>query len=293
MISGAQSNIVSARHVLEYLWSKVQKGQEVDAPTVDGAIRFQVDHNGKAPAMILDPEDKENPANLPAFNNNTEGNVIITKKKRISARTPMQAEYIAAMKKHRMVFGIGPAGTGKTYLAVAKAVEMVESGKIERIILTRPAVEAGERLGFLPGELKDKMDPYMRPLYDALYDTMSGDKAQKKILSEEIEIAPLAFMRGRTLNNAFIILDEAQNTTTQQMLMFLTRMGENSYMLITGDPSQIDLPNGTQSGLKEALNILKDEPDIGFVHFGTKDVVRHKLVAKIIQAYDKFRKPDA
>ncbi len=292
MISGAQSNIISARHVLEYLWSKVQKGQEVDAPTVDGAIRFQVDHNGKAPIVTQTPEDRENPANLPAFNNNTEGNVIITKKKRISARTPMQAEYIAAMKKHRMVFGIGPAGTGKTYLAVAKAVEMVEFGKIERIILTRPAVEAGERLGFLPGELKDKMDPYMRPLYDALYDTMSGDKAQKKILSEEIEIAPLAFMRGRTLNNAFIILDEAQNTTTQQMLMFLTRMGENSYMLITGDPSQIDLPHGTQSGLKEALNILKDEPDIGFVYFGTKDVVRHKLVSKIIQAYDKFRKQD-
>lgn len=292
MISGAQGNIIQARHVLEFLWSKVQKGQEVDGPTVDGAIRFQADHTEKNGTKNVSVEDKENTANLPAFQSN-DGNVIVTKKKRIAARTPMQAEYIAAMKKHRMVFGIGPAGTGKTYLAVAKAVEMVESGKIERIILTRPAVEAGERLGFLPGELKDKMDPYMRPLYDALYDTMSGDKAQKKILSEDIEIAPLAFMRGRTLNNAFIILDEAQNTTTQQMLMFLTRMGENSYMLITGDPSQIDLPHGTQSGLKEALNILKDEPDIGFVHFGSKDVVRHKLVAKIIQAYDKFRKSDS
>jgi phosphate starvation-inducible PhoH-like protein len=291
MISGTHANIYQARHVLEFLWSKVRQGQEVDGPTVDGAIRFQMEHksNGKQ----NEPEDKENPAGLPGFHSNDEGNVIITKKKRISARTPVQGEYIAAMKKHRMVFGIGPAGTGKTYLAVAKAVEMVESGKIERIILTRPAVEAGERLGFLPGELKEKMDPYMRPLYDALYDTMPGDKVQKKILSEEIEIAPLAFMRGRTLNNAFIILDEAQNTTTQQMLMFLTRMGENSFMLITGDPSQIDLPFGVQSGLKEALQVLKDEEDIGFVHFTTKDVVRHKLVAKVIQAYDKFRKIDS
>ncbi len=290
MISGTHANIHQARHVLEFLWSKVRQGHEVDGPTVDGAIRFQMQHKGNGKSA--ETEDKENPAGLPQFHSNDEGNVIITKKKRISARTPMQAEYIAAMKKHRMVFGIGPAGTGKTYLAVAKAVEMVESGKIERIILTRPAVEAGERLGFLPGEMKEKMDPYMRPLYDALYDTMPGDKVQKKILSEEIEIAPLAFMRGRTLNNAFIILDEAQNTTTQQMLMFLTRMGENSYMLVTGDPSQIDLPPGTQSGLKEALQILKDEQDIGFVHFSAKDVVRHKLVAKIILAYDKFRKID-
>lgn len=293
MISGTQANILQARHVLEFLWAKVRQGQEVDGPTVDGAIRFQVDHTEKTGPRIAGPEDKENAANLPAFHSNDDGNIITTKKKRISARTPTQGEYIAAMKKHRMVFGIGPAGTGKTYLAVAKAVQMVESGKVERIILTRPAVEAGERLGFLPGELKEKMDPYMRPLYDALYDTMPGDKVQKKILSEEIEIAPLAFMRGRTLNNAFIILDEAQNTTTQQMLMFLTRMGENSYMLITGDPSQIDLPPGTQSGLKEALHILKNEPDIGFIHFGAKDVVRHKLVAQIIQAYDKFRKEES
>ncbi|MFN3827414.1 MAG: PhoH family protein [Micavibrio sp.] len=287
-ISGAHTNIRQARHVLEFLWSKVRQGQDVDGPTVDGAIRFQMQNKNKAP----DPEDQENPAGLPAFHSNDDGNAIITKKKRIAPRTPMQGEYIAAMKKHRMVFGIGPAGTGKTYLAVARAVEMMESGKVERIILCRPAVEAGERLGFLPGELKEKMDPYMRPLYDALYDTMPSDKVQKKILSDEIEIAPLAFMRGRTLNNAFIILDEAQNTTTQQMLMFLTRMGENSHMQITGDPSQIDLPPGTQSGLKEAMHILKNEEDIAFVHFTAQDVVRHKLVARIIQAYDKFRKND-
>lgn len=292
LISGAQTNIVQAKQVLEFLWSRVSQGQEVDSPTVDGAIRFQIDHLKKASGKSADPEDRENPGNLPAYHSNDEGSAIVTKKKRISARTPMQSDYIAAMKKHRMVFGIGPAGTGKTYLAVARAVEMVESGKVERIILTRPAVEAGERLGFLPGELKEKMDPYMRPLYDALYDTMPSDKVQKKILSEEIEIAPLAFMRGRTLNNAFIILDEAQNTTAQQMLMFLTRMGENSYMLITGDPSQIDLPPGVQSGLKEAMTILKDEEEIGFVYFSAQDVVRHKLVARVIQAYDKFRKKD-
>ncbi|HEY0900780.1 MAG TPA: PhoH family protein [Micavibrio sp.] len=291
-ISGPQHNIVQAKQVLEFLWKRVSQGQDVDAPTVDGAIRFQVDHMKKTNGRPLDPEDKENPAHLPAYHSHDDGKVIITKKKRISARTPMQGEYIAAMKKHRMVFGIGPAGTGKTYLAIARAVEMVESGKVERIILTRPAVEAGERLGFLPGELKEKMDPYMRPLYDALYDTMPSDKVQKKILSEEIEIAPLAFMRGRTLNNAFIILDEAQNTTTQQMLMFLTRMGENSHMLITGDPSQIDLPPGVQSGLKEAMNVLKDEDDIKFIYFKAQDVVRHKLVARVIQAYDKFRKKD-
>lgn len=290
MISGTHSNILQARHVLEFLWSKIRQGHEVDGPTVDGAIRFQQQH--KHSGKTQDPEDKENPAGLPAFHSNDEGIAIVTKKKRIAPRTPKQAEYMETMKKHKMVFGIGPAGTGKTYLAVAKAVEMMESGKIERVILCRPAVEAGERLGFLPGELKEKMDPYMRPLYDALYDTMPGDKVQKKVLSEEIEIAPLAFMRGRTLNNAFIILDEAQNTTTQQMLMFLTRMGENSCMLITGDPSQIDLPPGTQSGLREAMHILAHEPDIGFVHFTAQDVVRHKLVARIIQAYDKHRKKD-
>ncbi len=293
LISGTQTNIVQAKQVLEFLWKRVSQGQEVDSPTVDGAIRFQIDHLKKSSSKPADPEDRENPGNLPAYHSNDEGNAIVTKKKRISARTPIQSDYIAEMKKNRMVFGIGPAGTGKTYLAVARAVEMVESGKIERIILTRPAVEAGERLGFLPGELKEKMDPYMRPLYDALYDTMPGDKVQKKILSEEIEIAPLAFMRGRTLNNAFIILDEAQNTTAQQMLMFLTRMGENSYMLITGDPSQIDLPPGVQSGLKEAMTILKDEEEIGFVYFSAQDVVRHKLVARVIQAYDKFRKKDS
>jgi phosphate starvation-inducible PhoH-like protein len=202
----------------------------------------------------------------------------------------VQARFMKGMYASNLAFGIGPAGTGKTYLAVAMAVAMLEAGKVERIILTRPAVEAGERLGFLPGEMKDKMDPYMRPLYDSLHDTMGADRVQKKILSEEIEIAPLAFMRGRTLNNAFVILDEAQNSTTMQMLMFLTRMGENSRMVITGDPSQTDLPSHQKSGLKEAMEILQNVEGIDFTHFSSEDVVRHPLVAKIIQAYDKSKK---
>ena len=169
------------------------------------------------------------------------------------------------------------------------AVQMLEAGRIERIILTRPAVEAGERLGFLPGEMKEKMDPYMRPLYDALHDTLAVEKVQKMMATEEIEIAPLAFMRGRTLNNAFIILDEAQNTTEQQMLMFLTRMGERSHMVVTGDPSQIDLPPNVKSGLVQAEHILKNETDMSFIHFSAKDVVRHKLVAKIINAYERHK----
>jgi phosphate starvation-inducible protein PhoH and related proteins len=206
----------------------------------------------------------------------------------------MQAAYMQAMHTSNLVFGLGPAGTGKTYLAVAMAVAMMESGRVERLILSRPAVEAGERIGFLPGEMKEKMDPYLRPLYDALYDTMPADKVQRKIAAEEIEIAPLAFMRGRTLTNAFVILDEAQNTTPQQMLMFLTRMGEGSRMVITGDPSQTDLPTHQKSGLTEAMNILKDVDGIEFIPFTSHDVVRHPLVGKIIQAYEKKRKiPDA
>ncbi len=197
-----------------------------------------------------------------------------------------------AMQDNKLVFGIGPAGTGKTYLAVAMAVSMLERGEVERIILSRPAVEAGERLGFLPGEMKEKMDPYMRPLYDALHDTMPVDKVQKRLATEEIEIAPLAFMRGRTLNNSFIILDEAQNSTQMQMLMFLTRMGENSRMVITGDPSQTDLPPKTYSGLVEAQQMLQDVEGIAFVNFTARDVVRDKLVSKIIEAYESGRQKE-
>ncbi len=209
-----------------------------------------------------------------------------TRKRNVVPRTKGQAEYIAAMDKFEMVFGLGPAGTGKTYLAVAKAVVMMTEGKVDRIILTRPAVEAGENLGFLPGDLKEKIDPYLRPLYDALYEMLPAETVDKKIEMGEIEIAPLAFMRGRTLNNAFVILDEAQNTTPMQMKMFLTRLGENSRMVINGDLTQTDLPRGVQSGLFDALEVVAKIDNIGIVKFSEKDVVRHGLVSKIVKAYD-------
>ena len=192
--------------------------------------------------------------------------------------------------KNELVFGLGPAGTGKTYLAVALAVSMMLEGKIDKIILSRPAVEAGENLGFLPGDLKDKVDPYLRPLYDALYEMLPAEQVDKKLALGEIEIAPLAFMRGRTLSNAFVILDEAQNTTPMQMKMFLTRLGENSRMVVNGDLSQVDLPRGTISGLRDSLDTLKDIPNISSVRFSAADVVRHGLVAKIVKAYEEKSK---
>lgn len=212
---------------------------------------------------------------------------IATRKKTIHARTPNQDAYIRAMDRAELVFVTGPAGTGKTYLAVAHAAQLLERGIVERIILSRPAVEAGERLGFLPGDMKDKVDPYLRPLYDALYDMMLAEKVERGIAAGVIEIAPLAFMRGRTLARAAIILDEAQNTTSMQMKMFLTRLGEGARMIVTGDPSQIDLPAGQQSGLVDALRILEKVDNVVSVAFTEKDVVRHPLVAAIVKAYDR------
>lgn len=210
-----------------------------------------------------------------------------TKKRHVNPRTPNQGKFIEAMNKYDMVFGLGPAGTGKTFLAVAKAVSAMLEGKVDKIILTRPAVEAGESLGFLPGTLKDKIDPYLRPLYDALYDMLPSEIVEKKIETGEIEVAPLAYMRGRTLSHAVVILDEAQNTTPMQMKMFLTRLGEGSRMIINGDLSQTDLPRGVTSGLVDAVRILKNIDDIGFVEFTDKDVVRNSLVSKIVSAYNK------
>lgn len=214
---------------------------------------------------------------------------IATRKKTVTAKTPMQSEYIRAIEAHDLVFGIGPAGTGKTYLAAAYAAAQLEAGIVDRIILTRPAVEAGERLGFLPGDMKEKVDPYLRPIYDALYDMMPPDRVEKALESGALEIAPLAFMRGRTLSNAVVLIDEAQNTTTMQMKMALTRLGENSKMIVTGDPSQIDLPPGQISGLKEAVSILRDVPEVRIIQFTNRDVVRHKLVGKIVDAYDRHK----
>lgn len=209
-----------------------------------------------------------------------------TKKRHINPRTQMQGVFIEAMNKYEMVFGLGPAGTGKTFLAVAKAVSAMLEGKVDRIILTRPAVEAGESLGFLPGNLKEKIDPYLRPLYDALYEMLPADMVDKKLENGEIEIAPLAYMRGRTLSHSIVILDEAQNTTGMQMKMFLTRLGEGSRMIVNGDLTQTDLPRGVVSGLLDAVKVLKDVPEIAFVEFSEKDVVRHGLVSKIVKAYD-------
>ena len=217
-------------------------------------------------------------ANLPALQ---------TRRADLKARTPVQAAYLESIASHDITFGIGPAGTGKTYLAVACAVDALERASVQRIVLTRPAVEAGERLGFLPGDLSQKVDPYLRPLYDALYDLMGYDKVQKAFERNAIEIAPLAFMRGRTLANAFVVLDEAQNATTMQMKMFLTRLGEGSRMVVTGDRTQIDLPRGTASGLADAERLIKGVKGVSFNYFTAKDVVRHPLVARIIEAYER------
>ena len=275
-IRGEPTATEQARRALDYLYDRLAAGgEEPDTSDVDGALRMAVaaDDQLSLPTIAT-------PAKVAAAQ-------ISTRKKTVFARTPNQDAYIRALDRAELVFGIGPAGTGKTYLAVAHAAMLLERGLVERIILSRPAVEAGERLGFLPGDLKEKVDPYLRPLYDALYDMIPADKVERALAAGVIEIAPLAFMRGRTLTNAAVILDEAQNTSTMQMKMFLTRLGENSVMIVTGDPSQIDLPLGAKSGLVEALRVLGDVPGIVTVRFGEKDVVRHPLVAKIVAAYDR------
>jgi len=219
--------------------------------------------------------------------------VIRTKRGLVRARGPNQQEYLHAIAGHDINFGVGPAGTGKTYLAVASAVEALETDRVRRLLLVRPAVEAGERLGFLPGDLAQKIDPYLRPLYDALFEMLGFERVGKLIERNVIEVAPLAYMRGRTLNDAFIILDEAQNTTPEQMKMFLTRIGFGSTAVITGDVTQVDLPRGQPSGLRQAIEILKDVEGISFTFFNARDVVRHALVARIVRAYDAFENPDA
>ncbi len=271
-ISGEADQIEIAKAVLNDLDRRLQEGIDLSKSEVDAAIRMVV---GGAPA---DPETK-------GFRG--QDHLIETERKRISPRSPNQAHYIKLMHEHDLVFGLGPAGTGKTYLAVAMGASLLRKRAVDRLILSRPAVEAGERLGFLPGDMKDKVDPYLRPLYDALQDMLPEGKFATRLETGHIEVAPLAFMRGRTLSNAFAILDEAQNTTPAQMMMFLTRLGENSRMVVTGDPAQHDLPPGTPSGLDEARAKLANVKGIGMVQFTDKDVVRHPLVARIIKAYGK------
>ena len=261
--------------VLQALYSKLETGRVIDAGEIDGEIRMG---HSEADTGTHSGDQKE------LFQS---GRVEIkTRKKTVEPRTEAQKAYVQSLYKNELAFGIGPAGTGKTYLAVAVGVNMFIGGHVDKIILSRPAVEAGERLGFLPGDMKDKVDPYMQPLYDALNDFLPGKQTAKLIEEKKIEIAPLAFMRGRTLSNAFVVLDEAQNATTMQMKMFLTRLGEGSRMVITGDRTQVDLPRGTASGLSDAERLLKGIQKIGFNYFTAKDVVRHPLVARIIEAYD-------
>jgi len=281
-IKGPAKAMQVTESVLEMMWSRLEKNQDVSISDVDAALRFA---RGERTGTIEPGAHSVRENFLDEKNAIKGGGGASTKM--VNPRSPNQSAYIDAMRKNDMVFGIGPAGTGKTFLAVAAAVEMYRSGEVERLVFTRPAVEAGERLGFLPGDLLEKIDPYLRPIYDSLRELMPSETVQKKMASGDIEIAPLAFMRGRTLKNAFVVLDEAQNTTAMQMKMFLTRMGQGTRMVITGDPTQTDLPNGTKSGLGEAISILKDIPEVAFIHFDKGDVVRHKLVGKIIEAYDR------
>ncbi|MDB5542257.1 MAG: phoH [Devosia sp.] len=274
MLKGGAGSVDQARRVLESLYEQLEEGQPIEVSTVDGVIRMIETEDSQLSLPTLEKKGRVRMAQ------------IATRKATIVARTPAQDAYMRAMDRAELVFGIGPAGTGKTYLAVAHAATLLERGDINRIILSRPAVEAGERLGFLPGDMKDKVDPYLRPLYDALYDMMRPEHVERCITSGIIEVAPLAFMRGRTLANAVVILDEAQNTTSMQMKMFLTRLGENSKMIVTGDPTQVDLPRGEKSGLIEAVSLLDGIEGVHVSRFNDKDVVRHALVGRIVRAYE-------
>ncbi|WP_230374303.1 PhoH family protein [Pontivivens ytuae] len=277
---GDEADITRAAEALTALYERLEQGRTVEPGDVDAAIRLGRSGSGTEPQLGDQVE---------MFPGTADKLEIRTRKKVIEPRTATQRSYVAQLMEHELVFGLGPAGTGKTYLAVAAAMQYFLDGEVDKIILSRPAVEAGERLGFLPGDMKEKVDPYMQPLYDALNDFLPGKQVQKLMEDKRIEIAPLAFMRGRTLSNAFVILDEAQNATTMQMKMkmFLTRLGENSRMAITGDMSQIDLPRGVTSGLVEAERVLRDTKGIGFTRFKAEDVVRHPLVQRIIEAYDR------
>lgn len=281
VVEGDLQQVELAKAVLTNLYRHIFHQKDINSSIVNTIIRMTQD--GLLTNHTYTPEQDTN-QNDPAISNAPS---ITTRRGTISARTAGQAEYLKLLFKHEMVFGIGPAGTGKTFLAVAQAVSMLLSGQVDRIILSRPAVEAGERLGFLPGDMKEKIDPYLRPLYDALHAMMPGDQVIKRLTNGEIEVAPLAFMRGRTLEHAYVILDEAQNTTTAQMKMFLTRLGPGSRMVITGDLSQIDLPSNVKSGLKDAVETLEGISGIEIMRFQAQDVVRHPLVSRIVKAYDK------
>lgn len=275
-ITGHKRDIEATEQILESIYEQIKNGIEVTETDFDAAIR------------MMPPVNDKKPKNRHGISEADTDVYIRTMRKTITPYSHVQANYIRAMYDNDLVFALGPAGTGKTYIAVAMAVYMFLNKKVERIILSRPAVEAGEKLGFLPGDMKEKLDPYMRPLYDALFDMMPADRVAEAIENGEIELAPLAFMRGRTFSNAFVILDEAQNTTRTQMKMFLTRMGERSRMVITGDHTQIDLPKDIKSGLMDCIPKVEPIPGIEVIRFNDGDVVRHPLAAKIIKAYDDW-----
>jgi phosphate starvation-inducible PhoH-like protein len=272
-LDGTREACEQARRVLQTLYDRLKRGDELVQGDVEAVIRLAL-----AQGSLFDFDPAAARQNFEEIN---------LRKRRVRARTPAQDAYVRALKRHALVFSTGPAGTGKTWLAVAHAVQLFERKEVDRIVLSRPAVEAGERLGFLPGDMREKVDPYLRPVYDALYDLMDARIVERALQTNEIEIAPLAFMRGRTLANAAVILDEAQNTTAMQMKMLLTRLGENSRMVVTGDPSQVDLPSGQTSGLAEAVRLLEGVEGIAHVTFTSADVIRHELVARIVDAYDK------
>ena len=269
-IKGDKNSNEKVKDAIVYLIDRFRSDEKIDKNDIISSLNKD---------MIKDIKNQATVQHL--------GEVIKTPKRSVIPRSKKQKEYVTSLKTHQIIMSLGPAGTGKTYLAVAVALSMLLEKKVERIILSRPAVEAGERLGFLPGDMKDKIDPYLRPLYDSLYDLLDYEKIQRKIESGSIEIAPLAFMRGRTLKNSFAILDEAQNATETQIKMFLTRIGENSKLVVNGDPSQIDLPNKNQSGLIKSQNILKGIKEIAVINFDHHDVMRHPLVTKIVEAYQK------
>ncbi len=270
-IEGSEGDVNRARNLVEEYSDLVERGTRFDNTEVQAFLRIL----SEDPAATLKGLAEA-------------GRARTFGKKTITPKSLNQRRYVDAIERHDMVFGIGPSGTGKTYLAVAMAVDALLTKEVSRMILARPAVEAGERLGFLPGTLQEKIDPYLRPLYDALYDVLDPDRVERHLEKGIIEIAPIAFMRGRTLNDAFVILDEAQNTTSEQMKMFLTRLGFNSKAVITGDITQVDLPNGRRSGLVEAVEVVGRVPGISFIHFTERDVVRHSLVQRIIRAYEEF-----
>ena len=271
-IEGEAEAAARARDVLTGLYNRIVQGQEIDAGTVEAIIAMS---NEPTLEGIIRTDVSQPPPVM-----------IRTRKKTIVPRSATQIRYMEALARDEIIFALGPAGTGKTYVAVAQAVQQLIAGSVDRLILSRPAVEAGEKLGFLPGDMREKVDPYLRPLYDALYDMLPTEQVERRMASGEIEIAPIAFMRGRTLANAFIILDEAQNTTPMQMKMFLTRFGESSRMVVCGDPRQVDLPDIGRSGLADAVARLDGVKGISMVRFGAADVVRHPLVGKIVQAYE-------